>query len=88
MESATAIDLLRETVRVCLIVGAPFLGLLLVVGLASALIQTATQLHDVTLSIVPKLLAMGFALAVSLPWLIGRLVEFASGVFGAMALRL
>ncbi len=88
MDSAVAIDLLRETVRICLITGAPLLALLLAVGLASAIVQAATQLQDVTLSVVPKLLALGFALAVSLPWLVGRLVEFARQVFGGMAIGL
>jgi len=88
MDTAAAVDLLRETVRVCLITGAPLLALLLAVGLASAVIQTATQLHDVSLSAVPKLLAFGFALAVSLPWLVGRLVEFATQMFGGLAIRL
>jgi len=88
MNAGVAVDLVRELVRLCLIVGGPVLAVVVIVGLASSILQTATQLHELTLSFVPKLLITALALAVSMPWLMGRLVEFANYVLTGVPERL
>ena len=65
-----------------LIVASPVMGIGMVVGLLISLFQSMTQLQEQTLSFVPKIIAMvGVALAL-VPWLAGRLLEYARGLLG------
>ncbi len=76
MDPQDAIDLGREAIMTALMVGAPILIVGVVIGLLIGLVQAVTQIQDQTLSFVPKIIAMVGALAVCLPWLIERMVEY------------
>lgn len=83
MEISQALDLAREALLTALIISAPVLAAGLVVGLIISLAQTVTQLHDQTLNIVPKIVAMGAAAALILPWLAHQLLEYTQSSFAA-----
>lgn len=83
MEMHEALDLGREALLTALVISAPVLIAGLVVGLIISLAQTVTQLHDQTLSIVPKIVAMAAAAALILPWLTNRLLEYSQNSFAA-----
>ena len=55
---------------------APMVMVVLVVGLLVSIFQAATQIHEQTLSFVPKLLAAFATLAVAGPWMLTKLVEY------------
>jgi flagellar biosynthetic protein FliQ len=55
---------------------APFLGVMLVVGLAASLIQSVTSMQEQTLTFIPKLLAMAALLLLLTPWLLRSLSEY------------
>lgn len=76
MDSQIAVDLGREALMTAVIIGAPLLLVGIVVALAVGLLQALTQIQDQTLSFVPKIVAMIAALAVCLPWLVQRMVEY------------
>ena len=76
MSPALAIELVRNAVVVSLMVAGPLLLTALVVGVTVSLIQAITQLQEQTLTFIPKLLAVGLVLIVSLPWLMIKLTEF------------
>jgi flagellar biosynthetic protein FliQ len=59
-----------------LTVAAPMLLTILVIGLVVSVIQAATQLHEATLSFVPKLIAAVVVMAVAGPWMLTTLVEY------------
>lgn len=59
-----------------LILSSPILAAGLAVALLVGLLQALTQIQDQTLSFVPKIVVMGATLALLLPWLIARLVEY------------
>jgi flagellar biosynthetic protein FliQ len=59
-----------------LMVSAPVLGVVLVVGLLVSLFQAITQIHEATLSFVPKLVAAMIVFAVAGPWMLTTLVDF------------
>ena len=88
MTSELAIDLTRETLRLCLLIGGPILGVALLAGLIASLLQAVTQVHEHTLSFVPKLAATIVAVLAGLPWLLARLVEFTSQLIGNIPHRL
>jgi flagellar biosynthetic protein FliQ len=64
------IDLGRKTLMMVLILSGPMLILSLVVGLVVSIFQAATQINEMTLTFIPKLVAMGLALLVFLPWML------------------
>lgn len=59
-----------------LAVAAPVLLTVLLVGLVVSIFQAATQIHEATLSFVPKMVAAVLVLAVAGPWMLSTLVEF------------
>ncbi|HVU33731.1 MAG TPA: flagellar biosynthetic protein FliQ [Opitutaceae bacterium] len=76
MNPDVAIDLFKSTVIFSLYIVAPFLGVMLVVGLAASLIQSVTSMNEQTLTFIPKLLAMAGLLLLLTPWLLRALSEY------------
>jgi flagellar biosynthetic protein FliQ len=70
MNEMMIIDLGRKTLMMVLILSGPMLLLSLVVGLVISIFQAATQITEMTLTFIPKLVAMGIALLVFLPWML------------------
>ena len=66
----------QEALLMLLMVSAPVLGVILVVGLVVSLFQAVTQIHEATLAFVPKLLAAMAVLAISGPWMLNMLVDY------------
>jgi flagellar biosynthetic protein FliQ len=66
----------QEGLTVLLTVAAPMLLTILVIGLLVSIVQAATQLHEATLSFVPKLIAAVAVMAVAGPWMLTTLVEY------------
>jgi flagellar biosynthetic protein FliQ len=76
-----ASDLIRETLLLALIIGAPLLVVGLVVGLVISLFQAVTQIQEQTLVFVPKIVAMVAVAVIVMPWLTTQLVEYAAKMF-------
>ena len=70
MSEMMIIDLGRKTLMMVLILSGPMLLLSLIVGLIVSIFQAATQINEMTLTFIPKLVAMGLALLVFLPWML------------------
>jgi len=85
MNPELAIDLFKSTILFALYVVAPFLLVLLVVGLASSLFQSVTSMQEPTLTFAPKLLAMAGLSLLLAPWLLRGLTEFAVSMISRMA---
>jgi flagellar biosynthesis protein FliQ len=77
MESAL-LALVREAVMLTLLVSAPPLLAALGVGVATGVLQAATQVQEQSVAVVPRLAAVLVALAASGPWIGARLVRFAA----------
>jgi flagellar biosynthetic protein FliQ len=74
-------DLARQALMQVLLIGAPVLAVGLLAGLVVGLLQAVTQVHDHTLSFVPKIVAMLIALVILGPWMMGQVTEFATRMF-------
>jgi len=81
MSPETAVDLGRQALFVTTLVAAPVLVSGVVVGLGIGLIQALTQIQEQTVAFVPKLLAMVLALAITLPWVLTRMLEYSRDLF-------
>ena len=66
----------QDALLTLLMVAAPILGIVLVVGLVISLFQAITQINEATLTFIPKLIAAMLALAIAGPWMLSILVDF------------
>jgi flagellar biosynthetic protein FliQ len=73
----TAVELMRQLLWNSFVISAPVLAAAMIVGLLISVLQVATQLQEMTLSYVPKLLAAAFMLMALGPWMLHRLTQFA-----------
>jgi flagellar biosynthetic protein FliQ len=71
----------RQAIEVTLLVSAPMLGLGLTVGILISLFQAVTQIQEMTLVFVPKIVTVMLALVIFSPWMIRMLVSFTTRVF-------
>lgn len=71
----------REALTVTLMVAAPMLLFGLVIGLIISIFQAVTQINEMTLTFVPKILAVSLALLIFLPWMINMLTDFTRHMF-------
>jgi flagellar biosynthetic protein FliQ len=60
----------------------PVLGLSTLVGLLVSIVQVVTQIQDISLTFVPKMLTVALTMVFFGPWMMGVLVEFARSVIG------
>lgn len=81
MDVADLSRLTAETLYLVLLVSAPVLIVSLVVGFVIGLLQAVTQVQEQTLSFVPKLIAVGVALAVGGGWMGGQLLRFTDALW-------
>jgi flagellar biosynthetic protein FliQ len=82
MDMAYVIALGRSAIYTTLLVAAPMLVFSLIVGLAIAILQGVTQIHEMTLTFIPKIIAVAVALVIFLPWMVTTILSFTSQLFG------
>jgi len=76
-----SVEMLKALMFQALSAAAPFLVSALVVGLAVSLFQAVTSINEQTLTFVPKALVVTSVLAVLLPWMLRRTMEFTIAIF-------
>ena len=76
MDSQAVLTYGQEGLHLLLMVAAPLLLSVLAVGLLVSVFQAATQIHEATLSFVPKMVAAVAVLAIAGPWMLTTLVEY------------
>lgn len=81
MGSGRALGFLNDMLWNSLIVAGPIMIAILVVGLLISVFQVTTQLQEVTLSYVPKILVTAFLLIAIGPWMMGRMTQFATQLY-------
>ncbi len=84
MNPGIAVDLSREALLMALILAGPIMGIGMIVGLVISIVQAVTQLQEQTLTFVPKIVAMGAATALFMPWLTWRLIEYTQALWEGM----
>ena len=77
----SVVDAGRQALMTVLLLASPALVVGWVVGVVVGMLQTVTQVHDASLSHVPRLVAIIATIAICLPWLIGRIVEYSQTLF-------
>jgi flagellar biosynthetic protein FliQ len=72
------IGLAKEAIKITLILSLPLLATALIVGLVISILQAVTQIQEMTLTFVPKILAMILVFFFTLPWMLKTLTDFTS----------
>lgn len=76
MTDETVMSMTYQAMKMVLIVAGPLLLVTMVVGLLISVFQAATQINEMTLSFIPKLLAVAATLVLLGPWLIGMMTDY------------
>ena len=81
MDQGMVIELAQKSLMTVIYVAAPMLGLSLIVGLAVSIFQATTQIHEQTLTFIPKILAVLAGIAVFGSWMLNTLMEYTQGIY-------
>ncbi|MFQ5571037.1 MAG: flagellar biosynthesis protein FliQ [Rhodothermales bacterium] len=81
MNTDVALFWVKEAMQTAMLLTLPLLGAALMVGLIVSLFQAITSMQEMTLSFIPKILAVALVLLILAPWMIEILTDFASNVF-------
>ena len=84
MTPQTVMTVAQQALEMALLVSAPMLLVALVVGLGVSVFQAATQINEMTLSFIPKLVAMFLALALAGPWMITIMTDYMRRLFSSI----
>lgn len=80
MTPETVMSMTYTALKLALIMAGPLLLVTLTVGLVISIFQAATQVNEMTLAFIPKLLAAGLAVVLLGPWLISTMVDYMQGL--------
>ena len=81
MTSTTVLTIIEQALEVGVLVSAPMLLAALFTGLLVSLFQAATQINEMTLSFIPKLLILVLVLIVGGPWMLGLMMDYMQRLF-------
>jgi len=75
------VDFAKQAITLTIMVGMPMLGLGMLVGLSVSIFQATTSIQEMTLTFVPKILAVLFGLLYFSPWMLNKIVTFTQDIF-------
>lgn len=84
MDKSQAIDLIRQSIWFTILISAPTLLLSVLVGLAISVLQTTTQIHEQTLTFVPKIFALLVAAVLFGPWMLEQFHDYIWNLWGML----
>ncbi len=76
MTAQTVLDLVANALVAALKLAGPFLAAALIVGIVISIIQAATQIQEMTLQFIPKIIAMVVVLVIAGPWMLSQAVGY------------
>jgi flagellar biosynthetic protein FliQ len=84
MDTQTVITLAQQALFTTVLLSAPMLLASLVVGLVVSILQAATQINEMTLTFIPKMLAMIATIVIAGPWMVTYFVDFLRRLYEAI----
>ena len=86
MTTDMVVALSRQAIELALFLALPMLGVSLVVGVFISILQAATQIQEMTLTFVPKMLVLALVLALLGPWMLNSTASWAASLIGHLEL--
>jgi flagellar biosynthetic protein FliQ len=84
MTPESALDLFRHAMTTSLLIASPMLAVGLVIGLAISILQAVTQIHEMTLTFIPKMIGVVLILLATLPWMMHLLLDYTTTLFTSL----
>ena len=84
MNQDVVISLGMEAIQVSLKIGLPLMLVGLIVGLLVSIFQAVTQIQEMTLTFIPKILALGVVLVVGGPWMLSELLTYTENLYNGI----
>jgi flagellar biosynthetic protein FliQ len=84
MTPETVTTIMAEAIKITLLVSAPMLIIGLLVGLAISVFSAVTQIQEMTLTFVPKIVAVFMMLLITMPWIIEKLTTYTINLFNSI----
>ena len=81
MSQDAVLEIFHDALMLALLLCGPMLVISIIVGLVISIIQAATQVHEQTITFVPKLIAIALILLVTGPWMMNQMNEFTVKLF-------
>ena len=75
------INLAVQTLKLAFLLSFPTLIVGMVVGLLISIFQAATQINEMTLSFIPKIIAIAIVLIFTMPWMLNEMIDFTTHIF-------
>ncbi|MDC7699796.1 flagellar biosynthesis protein FliQ [Vogesella indigofera] len=88
MTPESVITMVQNALFILIIVAAPPLAVSLLVGLLVSILQAATQINEMTLTFIPKLIAMFLVLVLAGPWMLTTLMDYTTRLFQSIPLAI
>lgn len=71
----------RDAIETTLMIAMPMLGVGMIVGVTISIIQAATQIQEMTLTIVPKIISIFLVLLFVFPWIMNKMINYTRDIF-------
>ncbi len=71
----------RQSIELALVISLPMLGIGLIVGVIVSVLQAATQIQEMTLTFIPKIVSIFLALLIAFPWIMDKMITFTRTLF-------
>ena len=84
MSTLDVVNIGREMLIITMLLSAPMLLVGLVIGLLISIFQAVTQINEMTLTFVPKIIAVAISIIIFLPWMLRLIVEYTIRLFDSM----
>ncbi|HVN25564.1 MAG TPA: flagellar biosynthesis protein FliQ [Syntrophorhabdales bacterium] len=81
MSQELVLEIFRGSLKMGMLIMSPLLLAAMIVGLLVSIVQSATQIHEVTLTFVPKILAVVLVLVLLFPWMLNNIVTYTVTLF-------
>ncbi len=85
MTQEFVITLGKQAITTALLISAPMLLSGLVIGLIIGIFQAVTQIQEMTLTFIPKILVVFISLFIFLPWMLNVIISFTNNIFGSIS---
>ncbi len=80
MTDATVLEIMQRALVLTVTISAPVLGFGLIVGLTVSVFQAATQIHEMSLTFIPKILAVAAAVAIFGQWMLAQMLSYTTNL--------
>lgn len=74
-----------ETFKVALLLSLPALLVGMFLGLAVSIFQATTQINEMTLSFIPKIIGIVIVIILTMPWMLNTMMDFSTNIFNMMS---